>query len=260
MNRIFMYELRRLIWNKFFLGLLAINGIFGWYVLTTDIIAGVGYTAPFSLWSYGAYLASVTPLSILTVLFLLSIYYSQKEKQVEILTSAAPVNPVRYALVRIGAVTICFLLICAVILAISMYFYYSLFDFINFIPFLLPAVIVFVPCYLFAAGAGCLAGRIHQSLLYVLMLVALLIGFIGVSGSFDFFGRGYFAGQPVSLPAGLDGEPAFVLGSWFWIARAVYLAVGILMLAIGIFQGKIAKRLIHEIHLLCVNEKWIDKR
>jgi ABC-2 type transport system permease protein len=241
-----MYELRRLIWNKFFLGLVIINGIYAWYILTTDIIVGVGYTAPFSLWSYSAYLACVMPVSILTVLFLLSIYYSKKEKHVEILTKETPVNQTRYTFVRIGAVSICFFLICAVMFLISIYFYISIFSFKNFTPFLLPAVIVLVPCYFFTIGVGCIAGRIHQSLLYILMLVAALIGFAGLGGSFDFFGRGYFNVQPVSLPAGLDGEPAFTISIWFWIARVGYLAAGIILLIIYVFRSTRIKSLIHD--------------
>lgn len=236
MSKILRYELRRLIWNKVFWGLLIINGIYAWYVLTTDIIAGVSYTAPFSQWSYGAYWASVMPISILTILFLLSVYFSKREKQVEILTSATPVNPIHYALVRCSAAVICFLVICTVIFSISIFFYGSIFEYNNFVPFLLPISIIIVPCFVFSIGAGYLSGRIHQSLLYVLMLVTLVVGFVGLEGNFDFFGRGYFSTYPTNLPVGMDGEPAFVIGRSFLVARIGYLAIGIILLIIGMYS------------------------
>ncbi len=234
MNKIFRYELRRLIWNKFFIGLLVINGIFAWFVLTTDTIAGAAYTAPFSRWSFGAYLASILPLTILTVLFLLSVYYSKNEKQVEILTSVTPVNKVRYALVRSAAITICFLTICAVIFVLGIYFYITVFDYRDIIPFLLPSGMIMLPCLLFSLGIGHLAGRIHQGLLYALMLIVMVVGYAGFGGSFDFFGHWYFSSYPISLPVGNDGEPAFMLSSGFMLARLVYLVTGGILLTIGI--------------------------
>lgn len=234
MNKIFRYELRRLVWNKFFIGLLAINGIYAWYVLTTETIAGVAYTAPFSIWSFGAYLASSMPLSILTVLFLLSVYYSKKEKQVEILTTATPVNKAHYTLIRSAAVTICFLIICAVIFGLGIYFYITIFDYRNIISFLLPSGMILLPCLLFTLGVGHLAGRIHQGLLYVLMIIALVVGFAGFPGNFDFFGNWYFRSYPISLPVGKNGEPAFMVSSAFGAARLLYLVIGGILLTIGI--------------------------
>ena len=80
MNRVFYYELKRLIFSRTFIGLFIVNGVFAWYLLTSDIIAGVACTAPFSAWSFGAYLGKVMPICILAVLFLLSCYYSKKKK------------------------------------------------------------------------------------------------------------------------------------------------------------------------------------
>lgn len=238
MNKIFRYELRRLIWNKYFIGLLVINCIYAWYILTTETIAGVAYTAPFSLWSFGAYLASVLPLSVITVLFLLSAYYSKKEKQVEILTTATPVNKAHYALVRNGAVTVCFLIISTIMFILGIYFYISYFDYGNFILYLLPFVMLVLPCLLFTLGIGHLAGRIHQGLLYVLMVIALVLGFVRFSGNFDFFGYWYFGSYPLSLPVGADGEPTFTVTTGFWAARLIYLAVGGILLTLGINAGQ----------------------
>lgn len=238
MSRILKYELRRLIWNKFFWGLLIINGAYAWYILATDIIAGVSYTAPFSQWSYGAFLASVMPISVLTLLFMLSFYFTKREKQVEILTSTTPVNPIHYTLVRCTVVAICFLVICTVICGMSIYFYISIFNYSNFSAFFLPAAIIIVPCFIFSIGAGFLAGRIHQGFLYVLMFIALAVGFAGAGGSFDFFGGSYFRAYPITLPVGMDGEPVFTVSAFFWVARIGYVTLGIILLIIGLYSQK----------------------
>lgn len=234
MNKIFRYELRRLIWNKYFIGLLVINCIYAWYILTTETIAGIAYTAPFSVWSFGAYLASVLPLCVITVLFLLSAYYSKKEKQVEILTRATPVNKAHYALVRNGAITVCFLIISTIIFILGISFYITYFDYGDFLPYLLPYTILVLPCLLFTLGLGHLAGRVHQGLLYLLMVIALLLGSAGSSGNFDFFGGWYFVNYPLSLPIGIDGEPSFTVNTGFWVARIIFLAAGGIMLIVSI--------------------------
>ena len=48
MRKIFLYECKRLLWNKFFFGILLILLLFGWQVLDQVTILGVAHTAPFS--------------------------------------------------------------------------------------------------------------------------------------------------------------------------------------------------------------------
>ncbi len=234
MNKIFRYELKRLLWNKFFIALLIINGLYAWYLLSTDIIAGVAYTAPFSPWSFGAYVAKTMPISILTLLFFLTFYHSKKEKQVEVLTTATPVNPIHYTLVRCSTVAICFLIINVLVIGLSVYFYISYFDYRNFTLFIIPALMILLPCFVFAIGLGNLAGRIHLGVLYALMPITLIIGFAGINSPLDFFGAGYFSNYPISLPLGADGEPAFIVGTGFLIARMMYLMIGMILLLISI--------------------------
>lgn len=69
MTKIFRYELRRLLLNKFFFGFLLVLLFYCWQVLSTETVQGVSYTAPFSPWSFGCYLARVSPLICLGELF-----------------------------------------------------------------------------------------------------------------------------------------------------------------------------------------------
>lgn len=243
MNRIFYYELKRLIINKIFIGLLLVNGVYAWYLLTTDIIAGIAYTAPFSAWSFGAYLGKVMPFSILTVLFLLSFYYSKKQKSVEILTEQTPISPGQFLIIRSTALLVCFLIISILAIGISLFFYIHFWEYHKFTGFLLPALFILPPCFVFAVGIGQLAGRIHQALLYLLMLAAFAVSFSDFNGAFDFFGAGYFSSYPLSLPFDAFGEPAFEVSMEFFTARLIYFTGGIVLFIISIsISGKKAKK------------------
>lgn len=234
MSKILKYELKRILWNKAFLAFLLINGVFAWYTLTSTIISGVGYTAPFSGWSFGAYLATLMPILSLTVLFLLSAYFSKKEKKVVRITSATPVDPARFLWVRCLTVTIGFFLIVFVQLVISGYFYIRFFSFSDFTGFILPLLCTLLPGYLLVLGLGVLAGQTHPSLLYVLMLLTFTLCFIQIPGIFDPFGLDYYQSFPITLDAGVNGEPEFLLSAEFLFTRAVYLLAGLGLLTIGV--------------------------
>lgn len=234
MGKILKYELKRLLVSKFFIGLLVVNGLFAWYVLTSDTIVGTAYTAPFSPWSFGAYLASVMPVSMLAVLFLLAFYHSGAEKQVEALTAATPVGAVGYALIRIAAVSLGFAALVFMTVGSGACFYAVFFDYWHFAAFLPPLAATVLPCFFFVLGAGRLAGRTHPGLIYALMLVSLAAGFVKSPGAFDFYGGGYYMSTPMALPPGVGGEPAFVLSAAFLAGRAGYLAIGAALLAASI--------------------------
>lgn len=238
MGKILKYELRRLLLNKFFIGLLAINGLFAWYTLTSDTIAGVAYTAPFSPWSFAAYLASVMPLSILTVLFLLTFFHSKNEKRVELLTATTPMNAVHFALIRVTAVVLGLLIIMLLVVCLNFCFCAAFFGFRHYAAFVAPAIVTVLPCFVFVVGLGYWAGHKHPGLLYALMLLSLVMNFVRVPGAFDFYGGGYYASSPLSLPPGADGEPAFMLSPAFLAARAFYLVVGGILLVVSIRRNR----------------------
>ena len=214
-----------------------INGLFAWYTLTSDTVAGIAHTAPFSPWSFGAYLASVMPISILTALFLLSFFCSKKEKQVQALTAATPVDSVRYMLIRLAVVALGFLFLCALVIGISVIFYAIFFNYWNYSTFILPALLTILPCFVFFLGAGNLAGRIHPGFLYALMFVSLALSFVPSPSALHFtglFGGSFYASYPLPLPLAADGEPAFTLSAAFLVARVIYLAVGVVLLTVSI--------------------------
>lgn len=64
MRKIFLYECKRLLWNKFFAGLVLVLLFYGWQVLRRVTILGVSHTAPFSPWSFGDFLSRDAPAAL----------------------------------------------------------------------------------------------------------------------------------------------------------------------------------------------------
>lgn len=242
MIKVFGYELKRLLTSGLFIAMLIVNAVFAWYILTTDIIAGIAYTAPFSVWSSCAYVGKTLPLSIITVLLLQAGYYGKQQKRVEILTSAAPVTHARTLMIRTAALGVCFLVICLVDGLLGAVFYVAFFGYYGFGAFILPALLEIIPCFVFSAGIGHLAGRIHQGLVYALLPIVFIAGFLGAAGAFDLFGGGFFSAYPLTLPVGADGEPRFVMNSAWLLARFIYLVAGAAILIVNTaFRPKIKR-------------------
>ena len=103
MRKIFLYECKRLLWNKFFAGLVLVLLFYGWQVLRRVTILGVSHTAPFSPWSFGDFLSRMLPLLWIGALFFLTFFTSEKARRAAVLTDAAPLPPRRYALARCAA-------------------------------------------------------------------------------------------------------------------------------------------------------------
>lgn len=233
MIKILFYELKRLLLNKFFFALLAVTSFYCYQVLSGEIILGVAGTAPFSEWSYGFYLARVLPLMLIMLLFFITFLYSKKEKQVQVLTGATPINPRRYGFIKSLAIMIGYLLISAVVIAISFVFYGNVFRYSQFSGFFIPILMTLIPAMLFVMGLGFVLGRIHPGLLYALMLALLLLGFITLPYGADLTGNSFFQYYPLTLPLGTDGEPAFTVPAIVRGGKILYSLVGILLIGYG---------------------------
>ncbi|MCM1182239.1 MAG: hypothetical protein NC337_02560 [Roseburia sp.] len=226
MSKIFYYELKRMLLNKVFPAMLLLNGLFACFVLSTDIIRGVACTAPFSGWSYCAYLGKTLPLAAVTVLLLLSAYYGKKQRQLEVLTLTTPVTAARQMLLRTAAAGVCFALIFLLITVLAAVFYRAFFRYTDFAAFLLPSLLLALPCFLLPTGLGQLLAGLHRSLIYALSAIVLAAAYCGPPTVLDLFGARYFSAYPLTLPVGAGGEPPFALTAAFCAVRLLYLAAG----------------------------------
>ena len=228
MGKIFRYECRRLLWNKFFVGLLLVLLFYGWQVLTGATILGVSQTAPFSPWSFGDYLSRMVPLLWIGSLFFLTFFTSGKARRVAVLTDAAPMEPRRYALARCAAALAGAALLALACLAEAAVFYGWYFDWYGWEELALPALAALVPPLLFALGSGWLLGRLRPWLVYVWMLVPFALPALPLPEALGLWDGSFFTAYPLTLGA-LD--PAFSLPGGAAAAQGALLLAGAGLLA-----------------------------
>lgn len=175
MGKIYRYECRRLLWNQFFVGLIAVLLCYGALVLRDVTILGVSHTAPFSPWSFGDYLSRMLPLLWIGALFFLTFFTSNKARRAAALTDAAPMLTARYTLARCAAAftgTVMLALLCIVEAAV---FYGRMFGWHDWGSLAFPALVTLLPPLVFALGSGWLLGRLKPWLLYVWMAAPVLL-------------------------------------------------------------------------------------
>ena len=229
MIKIFQYECKRLLWNKFFFGLLLILLFYGWQVLNSVTILGVSHTAPFSPWSFGDYLSRMIPLLWIGALFFLTFFTSGKVQRVNILTDATPVSPRRYALTRCAAALTGTVLLALVCIAETAFFYGQYFSWYSWGQLIFPVLITLVPALIFALGSGWLLGQIRPWLVYVWMLVPFGCMALPLPDALKIWNGQFFSDYPLSLGT-LD--PAFSIPAAFLIVQCALFAVGIVLLMI----------------------------
>ena len=225
MFKIYYYELRRLLVNKFFLCLLLITGFYSYQTMSGEIILGIADTAPFSGWSYGVYLAKVLPLLLVSLLFFISFLYSRKELQVKVLTQAAPFSVSAYWLIKTFAITSAFVLISLVPIAISNWFYAAYFHLGPSLEQAAACLYTLVPAAVFILGLGLLLGRLHPLLIYACMAAALVLDALPIS--FDLYGLRFLSTYPLTLKL-LD--PLFQIPLNQLIQRLLLIGAGLLMI------------------------------
>lgn len=236
MSKIYLYEVRRTVRSKFFWGLLAVCLFFGWNTLRTATIRGVAHTAPFSPWSFGAYLARLLPLLGVALLFFLWNQCNDKSRRFRILTDATPAPCGRYLLVKCAAAVTAWLLLALSVTALGIAFLTALFG--GSVPvgmLLLAAACALLPPLVFLAGIGLLAGHIRSLLLFVLMAFALAVGFIPFPMTLDPYGYSFFTEYP--LTAALP-DPAFSIPAGMIISRSLFLLAGAAFLLLAIWRQK----------------------
>ena len=229
MGKIFRYECKRLLWNKFFAGLLLVLLFYGWQVLTGATILGVSHTAPFSPWSFGDYLSRMVPLLWIGGLFFLTFFTSGKARRAAVLTVAAPMEPRRYALVRCAAALAGTALLALAVLAEAAVFYGWYFGWHSWGELALPALVTLVPPLVFALGSGWLLGRLRPWLVYVWMLVPAALLALPLPEALGLWNGSFFTQYPLTLEA-LD--PAFSLPAAVLLVQCALLAAGIVLLAL----------------------------
>ncbi len=169
MIKIFRCECRRLLCNKFFIGLLAVLLFYAGQVFTPQSSSPVAHGPLFFIPGASAY--QVAAALVCGALFFLTFFTSARERRAAVLTAATPADPRRYALARCAAALVGVALLCLAALALAALLYDRLFGWTDWGSLALPALVILAPPLVFALGSGWLLGRLRPWLLYVWMLL-----------------------------------------------------------------------------------------
>ena len=230
MSKIYCYECRRLLWNKFFGGLIVVMLCYGALVLRGVTILGVSHTAPFSPWSFGDYLSRMLPLLWIGALFFLSFFTSVKARRTASLIDAAPMLPSHFAFVRCAATftgTVILALLCIVEAAV---FYRQMFGWHDWSSMVFLALVTLLPPLVFALGSGWLLGRLGPWQLYIWMLIPILLAVLPLPEILGLWNGSFFTAYPLTLE---ELDPAFTLPGSIAIVQLLLLVVGVTMLVFG---------------------------
>ena len=227
MRKIFRYECRRLLLNKFFAGLVLVLLAYGAMVLESATILGVSHTAPFSPWSFGDYLSRMLPLLWVGASFFLTFFTSGRARRAMALTDAAPMDARRYAWARCAAALAGTALMALCCLLEAAVFYGRYFGWYAWGSLLLPALATLAPALVFALGCGWLLARIRPWLLYPWMLLPFAVSALPLPEALGLWNGSLFTALPLTLGA-LD--PTFTLPASAVVAQLVLLACGAIAL------------------------------
>lgn len=248
-TKIFLYEFRRIVLHKYYLGLFLICGCYSWIILRTETILGISHTAPFSGWSFGAYLTHGVPLTILVIYFFLYQFNYGSDCQVRVLTSATEVSPQYYLLMRCSAILAAVLLLIVFIVTEGIGFLWTIFpSSISFREFLLPVLFVFLPVLSLSFGLGLCSIRFHPVVFFgsafLLILIEPMAGFLLQSSvlppslSIEFFslsGRTFFTEYPLTMA---NADEPFCVVMAIVIIRSLYILLGSGCIIGGIWKDR----------------------
>ena len=235
MRKVMRYECKRLLWNRFFVGLVLVLLFYGWQVLGGTTILGVAHTAPFSPWSFGDYLSRMLPLLWIGMLFFLTFYTSPKARRAAVLMDATPMPPKQYALVRCAAALTGGVLLSLLCMGEAAVFYSRMFGWYGWGSLLLPALATLLPALVFALGSGWLLGQIRPWLVYVWMAVPFLCMALPLPDALGIWNGHFFSKYPLALGT-LD--PAFSMPAAVLIVQCILLAAGIVLLMVRPARSK----------------------
>lgn len=235
MYKIFGYECKRLLCNKFFIGLVLVILFYGWQVLNRVTILGISHTAPFSPWSFGDYLSRMLPLLWIGALFFLTSFTSKAEQKRDILTSATPVKPSVYGLVRCCAALVGIALLSLTVVLLAAVFYGKMFHWYGWSSLLLPTLFTLVPPLIFALGSGWFLGRLRPWLIFLWMFLPALLLVLPLPEFLGLLNGSIFANRPLDLDT-LD--PDFSLTTGTIVTQCILILIGIAFLMIRLTKNE----------------------
>lgn len=244
-TKVFFYEFRRLVLQKFYLGLFLIGTVYNWLILRSETILGISHTAPFSGWSFGVYLGRSIPLLLLMIdFFFYQIYYGT-DRHVRVLISATSIHPAYYLLIRCVAILAAVLVLISATVAEGMIFLYSFFPSVISIRELLsPVCFLYLPMLSLSFGLGLCTVRMHPVLFFgsgvFLLLLEPIAAFLFQNSSYvlaealSLSCSNYFTRYPLILA---DADSPFFVVKNLMLVRILVFLFGNGCVCLGIWKS-----------------------
>lgn len=210
--------------NKFVWGLEIILIIFSVLLLFSNVLTGISFTAPFSAWSFGYYLAVMLPFLCIAELFLISFYSTKHEKDVSEITFATPISYQKLILIRSACILLITLFLYLTVILLAVIFYFYLFGFVELGELGFPILLLVLPSICFCLGSGWFWVKLHPMSIYGVMILILLLSFLPMPGTVGFSLFYYFIETPLQIDM-LD--PSFQLTTKLCISRVTYTLIGL---------------------------------
>lgn len=231
MRKIWKYECLRLMRNKFFPGLLAVHLLYGWQVLNRETIFGTAHTAPFSPWSFSAYLSRMSPLIWFSLLLISGFFFaSPPARRVQNLTNAAPMPPLRYGLAQCAAVLTAGGVLSLSCLTAAAVFYQLCFRWHEWKLLLFPALLILLPLLSASLGIAWFTIRRSPKLLFLPAVLPVLWNLLPLPEALGALNGTFFLQYPLTLKG---PDPAFSVPPSVLLVQAGFMGAGIFLMLAG---------------------------
>ncbi|MBU5333698.1 hypothetical protein [Anaerocolumna aminovalerica] len=230
---VFKYEIKRLLFSKEYLLLLATVLVYSVSLLRGVVLYGTDYTAPFSLLTFLTYCASLVPFLFILLLVLCGRQFKASDHGAESIISATPMPLHVFRLIRYSAVACAFLIAATLPVIVCFLFYQQVFDYPAFGVLLWPGLLFLLPPAILLFGAAMLLGNRREAAVHILLAAVLIVSVfqIKLPAFMDIIGSA--AIQPLNT-----GEYDFALSTAFIAGRIAFSVVGVVLIVISLCGSK----------------------
>lgn len=226
------YELYRLILTKKYFYMALLLTIWTIDILMRLVIDGFSSTAPFSEWSYTLFITLFAPILLVILILLCTSIFSEKEETVRNIIYSTPLSETKYYIMKGSAVALVFIITAAIPIIISFVYYAFLFEYTEYLNFILPILLFLIPSSIFIFGLSIALGKINVKLLYVLIPLTFVLGIINLRILpvwLDVFGNDYLEECAIDFYNSNMEIIPYNIPSDFIYSRLIFAALGILL-------------------------------
>lgn len=244
MINILVYEIKRIVWSKKYLYILLLIVASTYDSLTRLITGGYMGTAPFSDWSYTLFLNLIAPLLMVSMIFIISSTFNDKEMRARSIIFSSPISQTQYYILKSSAVFVTFIFTSLVPILMSFIYYKTMFGYNEFGSFIKLIFTFLFPTFIFFLGLSMFLGKINIKLIYGLLPIAFLMGALNLGNNMvpmwaDIFGNNFFDMYSFSMLIGREMEVVpFELPNSFIYTRLEFILLGLMFLVFTCKRGE----------------------